>query len=63
MDLQQKTVGHIELRTLAIAALASFDTLQLFGRQSLIIFVTMDVGKFKSSGFSAILGDTLVNLI
>ena len=40
--------------TLAMAALASFDTLQVGGRQSLMIFVTMEVGRFKSSGRSAI---------
>jgi hypothetical protein len=38
-----------------MAALASLETLQLEGRQSLIILVTMEVGRFKSSGLSAIL--------
>ena len=45
--------------TLAMAALASLDTLQLLGKQSLMILVTIDVGRFKSSGFSAILGGGL----
>ena len=37
-----------------MAAFASLDTLQDPGRQSLMIFVTMEVGRFKSSGRSAI---------
>ena len=41
--------------TLAIAAFASLDTLQDPGRQSFMILVTMEVGRFKSSGRSAIL--------
>ena len=42
------------LFTLAIAAFASLETLHVFGRQSLIILVTIEVGRFKSSGLSAI---------
>merc|ERR1719410_2816199 len=42
------------LAALAIAAFASLETLHVFGRQSLIILVTMEVGRFKSSGLSAI---------
>ena len=45
--------------TLAIAVLASLDTLQLAGKQSLMILVTMEVGRFRSSGLSAIMGLTL----
>ena len=37
-----------------MATFASLETLQLAGRQSLIIFVTMAVGRFRSSGLSAI---------
>lgn len=44
----------LKILTLAMAALASFETLQVFGRQSLIILVTIDVGRFRSSGLSAI---------
>ena len=45
---------HYQIPTLVMAALASLDTLQLDGRQSLIILVTIEAGRVRSSGFSAI---------
>ena len=44
----------LEAGTLVMATLASSETLQLFGRQSLINFDTIGVGRFRSSGLSAI---------
>ena len=51
---EERSVDIVSSLTFAIAALASLDTLQLAGKQSLMIFVTIEVGRFRSSGLSAI---------
>ena len=51
---QSNPYQYVTNFTFAIAALASFDTLHVFGKQSLMILVTIDVGRFRSSGLSAI---------
>ena len=50
------------LLTFVMATLASSETLQFFGRQSLISFDTIGVGRFRSSGLSAIVKPFFLHL-